>query len=434
MLSFLKKYFGFVLNRRGVDVVEINDTTTTNLDYAIPEMWDTKIRLDAIKSAFWGSRFEGKQGSKMPIIINTDFTKSAGDVIHFQTMKRLRLAGVTGETVLTGSEETLSLGQFDLTVEWLRHAVGFNKRGTKRANFDAVMVAGQELADWLARKVDDSLFEELVSPAGSETVSTIYAGGKTSEANLTSSDVFNCDTLDRMKVALIRKGALPFQVKNVGGASLKFFGVVIDPIDAYNLRGDDAWYSAQRDANVRGMDNPIFTGALGIYNGMIVYEFGNVGGQDGTWLRPEAKCSTAHTNATTTITVTTGGSTSIVATKYFPSTGTIQIDNEIMDYSAKGDYTFTVTRGGYGTTATTHASGALVTLRNISKQIGFGAEIAVRGWGMYPKATKEVQDYGFRYGVGIEAIYGQQVICDASSALPNYILVKSYAANPNSAI
>lgn len=431
MLSFLRKYFGFVLNRRGTDVVEINDTTTANLDYAIPEMWDTKIRLDAIKSAFWGSRFEGKQGSKMPIIVNTDFTKGPGDVIHFQTMRRLMLSGVTGETVLTGSEETLSLGQFDLSVEWLRHAVGFNKRGTRRANFDAVMVAGQELSDWLARKVDDSLFEELVS---SESPSTIYSGGKTAEASLTSSDVFNCDTLDRMKVALLRKGAIPFQVKNVGGSSLKYFGVVIDPIDAYNLRGDDAWYSAQRDANVRGMDNPIFTGALGIYNGMIVYEFGNVGGIEGTWLRPEAKLSAALTAGGTTVTVSIASSTSIVATKYFPTTGTIRIDNEEMDYSAKGDYTFTVTRGGYGTTAATHASGALVTLRNVSKQLGFGAEIAVRGWGMYPRATKEVQDYGFRYGVGIEAIYGQQAVYNVDSGIPNYILCKSYAANPNSSI
>jgi len=69
-------------NERGVDVVEINDTTTSDLDNAIPEYWATKIRLDAIKSAFWGSRFEGKQGSRMPILTNTDFTKSPGDKIR----------------------------------------------------------------------------------------------------------------------------------------------------------------------------------------------------------------------------------------------------------------------------------------------------------------------------------------------------------------
>lgn len=430
-MEFLRKLFGILGNCRGTDVVELADTTATELDYAIPELWDTKIRLDAIKQAFWGSRFEGKQGSKAPIIINTDFSKSAGDTLHFQTMKRLKADGVTGATTLAGSEEKLSLSQFDLTVDWVRHAVAFDKRGTKRANFDAVMVAGEELSDWLARYIDDAMFKELVSD---ETPSTIYSGGKTSEANLTSSDVFNTDSLDRAKLALIRKGSIPFQVKSVGGSSLKYFGIVIDAIDAFNLRGDDAWYSAQRDANMRGMDNPIFTGALGIYNGMIVYEFGNVGGQMGTWLRPEAKLSAAIDGATTTVTVTIDSDTSIEATKYFPTTGTIRVDNEEMEYSAKADNTFTVTRGSNGTTAATHASDALVTLRNITKQVGFGAEIAVRGWGMYPQKTKEVQDYGFRFGVGIEAVFGHQAIKDSYGNIPNYVMMKSYAANPNSSI
>ena len=427
--SFVSK----MSSQSGTDVVEINDTTTSDLDNAIPEYWATKIRLDAIKSAFWGSRFEGKQGSRMPIIANTDFTKSAGDKIHFQTLSRLFGAGVTGESILTGNEEKLSLGQYDLTVEWIRHAVGFNKRGTKRANFDAVRVAGNELAEWAARYIDDGMMEQLISTE--TTQSTIYAGNKATEATLTSSDVFNTDALDRLKVAMLRKGALPFQVKSVNGSSLKCFGVVVDPIDAYNLRGDEAWWSAQRDGNMRGTDNPIFTGALGMYNGMIVYEFGNVGGRQGTWLRPECALSAAIDDDDTTITVTLGGVITHDATKYFASSGTITIDNEEITYSAKSVYTLTVTaRGANGTTAASHASGALVTQRNVSTQIGFGSEIAVRGWGLYPRATKQVQDYGFMFGVGIEAVFGQIAVKDKAGTCPNYILMKSYAKNPNPTI
>lgn len=437
MFEFLRSMFwaltSSLLNERGEDVVEINDTTTSDLDNAIPEHWATKIRLDAIKSAFWGSRFEGKQGSRMPILANTDFTKSPGDKIHFQTMSRLYGSGVTGESVLTGNEEKLSLGQYDLEVEWIRHAVGFNKRATKRANFDAVKVAGDELADWAARYIDDGMFKQLVSTE--TTQSTIYAGNKTQASDLVSTDVFNTDALDRIKVALLRKGAMPFALKNVNGASLKCFGVVIDPIDAYNLRGDEAWVSAQRDANLRGMDNPIFTGALGIYNGMIIYEFGNVSGKRGTWLRPECSLSAAINAGATTITVTLEGNTANDATKYFPSSGTIRIDNEDITYSAKAVNTFTVTsRGANGTTPASHASSALVTQRNISTQICFGAEIAVRGWGLYPRATKQVQDYGFMFGVGVEAVFGQIAVKDKAGNCPNYILHKSWAANPNTSI
>lgn len=435
MFEFLRKCFGILGNCKGTDVVEVNATTASDLDYAIPELWDTKIRLDAVKQAFWGSRFEGAQGSKMPIITNSDFTKSAGDVIHFQTMKRLKGAGVTGSTTLAGSEEKLSLGQFDLTVEWLRHAVGFDKRGTKRANFDAVMVAGDELADWLARKIDDSMFEELVS---SESPTTLYSGGKLSEATLTSTDVFNTDSLDRVKLALIRKGAIPFQVKSIGGTTLKYFGIVIDSVDAYNLRGDEAWFAAQRDANLRGLDNPIFSGALGIYNGMIVYEFANVAGEQGTWLRPEATLSAViGASGAATVTVTVDSNTAIDGTKYFPSTGTIRVGTEDLTYTSKTVNTFVVAAGGRGangTVAAAHSVDDIVTGRNITSQIGFGAEIAVRGWGLYPRKTKEVQDYGFRFGVGIEAVYGQQAIKDSNGNIPNYVLMKSYAANPNTNI
>ena len=59
-------------------------------------------------------------------------------------------------------------------------------------------------------------------------------------------------------------------------------------------------------------------------------------------------------------------------------------------------------RGANGTVAAAHSTNDLVTLRNITKQVGFGSEIAVRGWGLYPRKTKEVQDYGFKFGIGIE--------------------------------
>ncbi len=436
MLSFLRLLFAsfnrMISNCRGT-VSDIVVTGASELEEAIPEWWDTKIRLDATKQAFWGKRFEGKQGSRMPIIINNDFTKKAGDIIRFQLMKRLKLPGVTGASKLTGSEEKLSLGQYTLTVEWLRHAVGFNKRGTKRANFDAVRQAGIELADWLARKTDDAVFKQMVI---TNTPDTIFSGNQTAEDSLITSSVFNTNTLDKLKLALLRKGTIPFQVKNVNGITLKFYGVVIDPIDGFNLRGDEVWQQAQKDANIRGFDNPIFTGALGIYNGMIIFEFGNVAGEFGTYLRPEATLSAnVPSSGAVTVTVTVDANTSIDAAEFFAqSSGKIQIGDEVMTYTATGTNSFTVASGGRGalnTTSQAHASGERVTQRNISKQVAFGAEAIVRGWGLFPKSTKDVQDFGFRFGVGIESVFGESVVEDTNGKFPNYLISKSYAENPN---
>jgi len=47
---------------------------------------------------------------------------------------------------------------------------------------------------------------------------------------------------------------------------------IVHPYDATNLRQDPVWSQAQRDANIRGESNPIFTGALGVWNGIVVHE------------------------------------------------------------------------------------------------------------------------------------------------------------------
>ena len=39
------------------------------------------------------------------------------------------------------------------------------------------------------------------------------------------------------------------------------------------LRFEDKWINAQKDANVRGHENPIFSGAAGMWDGVIVHEY-----------------------------------------------------------------------------------------------------------------------------------------------------------------
>ncbi len=435
-LDFLRLLIKPLLNSHGTATNEINVTGATELDDAIPEHWSTRIRLNAFRKAFWGKRFEGKEGSGAPIIMNTDFIKMAGDVIHFQLMRRLLQGGVTGNSTLTGNEEKLSLGQYDLTVDWLRNAVGFNKRGTKRANFGAVSQAGRELTRWMATQVDDEMNKNLVLDNSPDV---LYAGGKSSEDALDATSIFDTDVIDRLKLALERKGAIPFDVRNTKGEEvLEFYGVAIAPIDAYNLRGDDQWNLAQKDAMPRGMSNPIFTGALGIWNGVIIFKQDAIRKIQGTFLRPEATLSAnVAASGAVTVTVTINSNTSIPATKMFASTGKIQIGDEVMTYTSKTDTTFVVGAGGRGalsTSSVAHTTGDFVTQRNISSQIAFGSEIAVRGWGKFPVQVKEVQDYGFKFGVGVEAVFGQTVVVDTDSSVPNYLLSKSYAKNPNPSI
>src|ERR1039458_5956820 len=109
MKELFKILFASLMNNRGDT---LNDMTYNAgagvLQNAIPTWWTERLRFDAIRRAFWGKRFEGKEGSRKPIIVNEDFTKKPGDTIKFNTVSQLFSAGVTGEGVLQGNEDQLA--------------------------------------------------------------------------------------------------------------------------------------------------------------------------------------------------------------------------------------------------------------------------------------------------------------------------------------
>ena len=52
--------------------------------------------------------------------------------------------------------------------------------------------------------------------------------------------------------------------------------LVVHPYAARDLRADSAWLNAQSYAGVRSDDNPLFSGALGVWDGVIVHEHPSV--------------------------------------------------------------------------------------------------------------------------------------------------------------
>lgn len=439
-MDFLKKLFlsllfllGSVPGTSVTAMVNMNDSDS-DLDYNIPEIWEKRLRLDASRKSFWGP-MKGGEGSEKPIIEKEDFVNQAGDVIHIQVMSELYGPGVTGETALRGAEDKLSTGQFDLSVDWLRKAVALTKKVKKQVNFEVMQEARVRIGNWLARELDKDVFTELLA----DSSDTLYGGNATSAATIGSDDTFTTAELDKIKLALDRKGAVPLSVERDGGQETYHYGTVISEVEEYNLRGDDRWLEAVKYAQLRGEKNPIFTGRPVEWNGLLVYTLRGVkaaGCIQGTPLRPETTVYGELAADTTTVTV--GGAAAASAgqqkqyTQFFATSGTLTIGTEEITYTGKTYRTFTTcTRGANGTTAAIHATGALVTQRQVASIIGFGAEICAFGWGQHPQRIEDVDDYGFITGVGIETLYGVQAIKDSSaSTTPNYLVMKCYSKNP----
>ena len=434
----------------------MNVMTAADLAALIPEKWDKKIFSDAVSQAYWDSKnLVGPEGAMKAIVEKEDFTKEPGDTLRLMVMSELRGAGTTGETLLQGREEKLSVGQFSVKVDWLKHAVGITEKASKAALIDAILVAGNKLAPWLATKLSDDVFKELLVTA-LDKMTVLYADEVADRDTLVlgSAGAFSAHSLDlddisMVKLALVRKGTLPLMVTRKSGAREPWYGLIISEIDGYRLASTDAWKQAQRDANVRGEDNPIFSGALGVYGGMILYPYSGIADsrRKGTPLRPEAVLVTATTAGAVTQTIYVGSATDdgIDYTRNFPTppsgasvnvwTGNpvdgtaAEIDKVRISYSSKTNNTLectTAPAAGYLSASV----GTVVTLENVSRNLGFGAEVVARGWGLKPTKATNSESYGDHLGVGIKCVYGVKAIEDTDAKIPNAVILETYAHNP----
>src|SRR3954462_2846024 len=98
-------------------------STVSGANGQVPTLWSARLLAQAENKTFW-KRFEGPEGSSMPIIGKDDLTKEAGDTIKMDMVLALTGAGVTGErNALTGNEEALKFRQLSVSVSDWAHAV-----------------------------------------------------------------------------------------------------------------------------------------------------------------------------------------------------------------------------------------------------------------------------------------------------------------------
>jgi hypothetical protein len=384
-----------------------------------------------------GKMVMSSEGQGMPIVAKQDFGKTAMDTLNFTTMAQLRSKGVTGTTSLRGKEEVLRIGTFTLTVDFARNAVALDKKVKLQVLPSVLGAVRGLLVQWMQKLIDDDMNSALITASNA---TTIYAGNATSEDGLGSNDTFGVDELAKIKQQLVKKGAKPIRMIRKNGRAFPVFGVLISAIDEYYLKDDQKWIDAQQNAWIRGEENPLFNGAYGYFDGMLVYTLPAIGDDlPGSPLRPEGILESTITSTATTIEIGSSNPTETYEpfyTEFFSTvgeesgTGYIQIDDEVIAYTGKNRYQFTgCTRGQLATTAAAHTAGAYVTQRSVSTAIGFGAEIAARGWGEKPIPIGQVDDYGMVSGIGIEAVFGQAVIQNQAGNYPNYVLLKSHAEN-----
>lgn len=241
-------------------------------DYAsqIPKIWAEDLFAQAENLTFWG-QFEGPEGSGMPIIRKNDLEKAAGDTIHTDMILALTGAGSTGDTTLTeGNEEKMKYRQMDVVVNALKHGVRWSDLSQILMTHNMRKNALGQLSKWLAGKLDNEAFTALAAST-LPTINKWFAGTATTRNTVADSDAGGRLTLTDISAAkaYAQSNLLMEPLRLEGGE--EYFGLVLHPYANLALKNSTAYQQAERDAGIRGRDNPLFTGATAVWDGVIIY-------------------------------------------------------------------------------------------------------------------------------------------------------------------
>lgn len=223
------------------------------------------------------------------IHVKSETKKGSGDKVTFGLMTRLTGDGKTEGETAEGNGEALSIYSDSVLVNELGHVVGVKSENTidqQRVPFDLRERAKAGLSMWWADRKSASFFNQVcgytpqtstkytglnavVAPSSTRR---IVAGSGTADQDLTSTDTFTLNLIDQA-VEMAKVGNNMVQPVRIGGQ--KKYVMYLHPYQVTALRTNSAsgqWLDIQKAA-MAGQDakmSPIYSGALGEYNGVIL--------------------------------------------------------------------------------------------------------------------------------------------------------------------
>ena len=254
--------------------------------------WAPDLMKVALKKTSF-AQFMGRNSNSL-CQVKTELNKGAGDRIRFGIRYQLTGDGVEGDDTLEGNEEALVTYSDNVFINQLRHAVrSEGKMSEQRVPFSVREEARDGLSDWFANRFDTAFFNQLGgmssitdgrltghnTPTAPDSDHQLLAGGgdvaPASEGALASSQTMVLSDIDNC-VEKAKTLEVPIRPIDIGRGEQKYV-MFLHPYQVYDLRTNTntgQWLDIQKAAMQGGQisNNPIYTGALGEYNGVILHE------------------------------------------------------------------------------------------------------------------------------------------------------------------
>jgi N4-gp56 family major capsid protein len=256
------------------------------------KLWSKRIIREALKQTV-AMKFMGTSSNSM-IQVFEDTQKGAGDRVRVPLRMLLTGDGVDENTALEGSEESLVTYYDDLLINEIAHATR-NKTtmAEQRVPWSIRSEGAAAIRDWYTERIDTWVANVLTGNTGqgnvlytgqnattaptSATGNTriLYTGGHGSEASLSTTNTFNLSLID----AAVEQAKISTPtIRPVRVGSQEYYVAFLHPFQVTAMRTNTntgQWLDIQKAAMTGGEveDSPIFTGALGVHNGVVMHEW-----------------------------------------------------------------------------------------------------------------------------------------------------------------
>jgi N4-gp56 family major capsid protein len=275
---------------------------TVSVDALRREVWIKELFKDVKDSLFFTNHNMMGKDSNNVIQVKDELQKGKGDAITFGLTAKLSGAGIDGDSELEGNEEAISSYDEQVLIDQKRFAVRLTGQlDEQKAAYEMRTDAKDKLAIRLVEFLERQFFMKLggvtetdltdvngnvysadalwsntpnIVPFADEAAGTgdrYICADASGVDSIAATDVLTTTLISRARVKA-QLASPKIQPLRIGGQD--HYVLFVHPWQAYDLKTNtsDVWAQAQREAQTRGGSNPIFSGALGIWDGVIIHE------------------------------------------------------------------------------------------------------------------------------------------------------------------
>jgi N4-gp56 family major capsid protein len=252
------------------------------------ELWADRLQAENFANTRW-TQFIGDASSL--IHMHNDFQKGIGTQLTFALRLQMDQEGSLDNALLEGNEGNYSVVEDSMVIRMLRFAAeGTGAIDRARIGWDDREQVRQALSEVWIRRDEQAFFNQLGGaryqtdvrytglnpvhdPADEGDTNHYLLLGAADEQSLAAGDEFTPDHIDycieRAKSDSFGPPIKPLRIE--GG---EYYAMFIHTFSAQDLRDNADWKNAQLNAMSGGAinNNPIFTGALGMWNNTVIYE------------------------------------------------------------------------------------------------------------------------------------------------------------------